>query len=207
MNVSQRHPAEPDGGGYIAQATFHQDHICCIDSHIRSGTNGNAQISPCQGGGVIDAITHHGHFAILLELTDNRFFAVWQDPSDHMIDAGLLRDGLGRALVITSEHDHLDAHIPQLLDRLRTVFLDDIRHGDDAKQLLSLCKEEGRLASLSQVFCRFLQLFRDSQFSRNKRVISSVKHFTFTACNQAISGQRLKVCSFSWCDLFFLSTL
>ena len=70
---------------------------------------------------------------MLLELTDNRLFAVRQDPSDHMVDAGLLRDGLGRALVITSKHDHLDAHIPQLLNRLRTVFLDDIRHGDDAK--------------------------------------------------------------------------
>ena len=153
------------------------------------------------------AITHHGHFAMLLELTDNRLFSVRQDPSDHMINAGLLRDGLGRTLVITSEHDHLDAHVPQLLDRLRTVFLDDIRHGDDAKQLLSLRKEEGRLASLSQVFCRFLHLFWDSQFSRNKCVISSVKHFTFTICNQAISSQRLKVCSFSWCDLFFLSAL
>ena len=207
MNVSQRHPTEPDGGGYIAQATFHQDHICCIDSHIRSGTNGNAQISPCQGGGVIDAITHHSHFTMLLELTDNRLFSVRQDPSDHMINAGLLRDGLGRTLVITSEHDHLDAHVPQLLNRLRAVFLDDIRHGNDTKQLLSLRKEKGCLASLSQVFCRFLHLFRDSQFSRNKRVISSVKYLTFTVCNQATSGQRLKVCSFFWCDLFFLSTL
>ena len=143
----------------------------------------------------------------LHQAADGGLLALRQHPGDDLIHPGLGPDGPGGVLVVAGEHHHMDAHIPQLLDRLRTVFLDDIRHGDDAKQLLSLCKEEGRLASLSQVFCRFLQLFRDSQFSRNKRVISYVKHFTFTACNQAISGQRLKVCSFSWCDLFFLSTL
>ena len=128
------------------------------------------------------------------------------------------RDLCGVMPVVVDDRDAVDvAHVREattralelgeLLGGLRDVCAKHVRHGDDAKQLLSLCKEEGRLASLSQVFCRFLQLFRDSQFSRNKRVISSVKHFTFTACNQAISGQRLKVCSFSWCDLFFLSTL
>ena len=38
------------------------------------------------------------------------------------------------ALVIAGEHDDADAHVLQLADGLRAVFLDDVRHGDHAEQ-------------------------------------------------------------------------
>ena len=44
-------------------------------------------------------------------------------------------DGLCGAVVIAGEHDDVNAHVLQLADGLRAVFLDDIRYGDNAEKL------------------------------------------------------------------------
>ena len=70
-----------------------------------------------------------------LSLRIDGFLAVRQDACDDLVHACLSADGLCRALVIAREHDDANAHVLQLADGLRAVFLDDIRHGDHAEKL------------------------------------------------------------------------
>ena len=46
----------------------------------------------------------------------------------------------------------MDSHILKLTHCLRAVFLDDVRHGDDAKEFSILCEEQRRLSFLRQLF-------------------------------------------------------
>ena len=66
--------------------------------------------------------------------TDGALLALRQHPGDDLIHPGLGADGLGGALVVAGEHDHVDAHILQLPDRPGAVLLDDVRHGDHAQR-------------------------------------------------------------------------
>ncbi len=157
MDIPQGGTAEANGCRHIRQAAFHQHHICCINGHIRTGTNGNADIRTGEGGGIVDAIPHHGHGAIFHKLANDRFLPIRQDPGNHLIDPGLGTNGVGCTGIVASEHDHLNPHLPEIMDGLGTVWLDNIRHGDDTHQLATPCKEQRRFALLCQVLCLLQQ--------------------------------------------------
>ena len=50
--------------------------------------------------------------------------------------------------VIAGEHDDVNAHVLQFADGLRAVFLDDIRHGDNANKLTAPAEIQRGLAGL-----------------------------------------------------------
>ena len=134
MDVPQGGPAEPDGGGHIAEPAVDQHHIGGVDGHIRSRADGDAQIRPGEGGGIVDAVAHHGHLSLGLQLPDDGLLALRQDAGHHPVHAGLPADGLCRAGVIAGEHDYGHAHLLQLLHCPGAVLPDHIRHGDEPQQ-------------------------------------------------------------------------
>lgn len=47
---------------YVFYVTYtDQDDVCRLNRYIGSRPNGDANISPSEGGRVIDAVAHHGH--------------------------------------------------------------------------------------------------------------------------------------------------
>ena len=103
---------------------------------VRARADGDAHVRAGERGRVVDAVADHGDLAALaagaritLSLPSG------STPAMTSIHARLRADGARGALVVAGEHDHLDAHIPQLADGLRAVRLDDVRHGDHAERV------------------------------------------------------------------------
>ena len=101
-------------------------------------------------GGVVDAVSHHGDRALLLQTTYRVFLAVRQYAGYHLVDAGLSADGPRGAFVVAREHHHADAHVFQLADRLRAVLFDGVGNGDDAGDRSVHAEEERCLALLRE---------------------------------------------------------
>ena len=146
MDVAQGGAAQADGGGHIRQLGVHQHHVRRVDGNIGACTDGDAGVGAGQGRGVVDAVAHHGHLAVGLQLADDGFLAVGQHACDDFVHTGLPANGVGGALVVAGEHHHADAHGLQLLDGAGAVFLDGIRHRDDAQQPVRAAEEQRRLA-------------------------------------------------------------
>ena len=151
MDVAQGGAAQADGGGHIRQLGVHQHHVRCVDGNIGACTDGDAGVGAGQGRGVVDAVAHHGHLAGCLQLADDGFLAVGQHACDDFVHTGLPANGVGGALVVAGEHHHADAHVLQFLDGAGAVFLDGIRHRDDAQQPVRAAEEQRRLAHAVQL--------------------------------------------------------
>src|SRR5215468_10500264 len=99
---------------YIAA---HQGDIGCLHGHIGTGANGNTHVGPRQGRGVVDAVAYHGNaFACGLQLLDLAAFFFWQDLGEHVANPQFPTNGRSGALMIASEHHHLEPLYPQHLD-------------------------------------------------------------------------------------------
>ena len=84
--------------------------------------------------------------AVFHEPADLGLLFMGQHPGQHRADAAACADGVGSHLVVPGEHDHVQAHAPQLPDRLGAVLLDGVRHGDDPGQNPVLAEKQGGLA-------------------------------------------------------------
>ena len=134
MDISESSPAQADSCRHIAQAAFHQNHVCRVNRHIRSCPDGNSDIRPGESRGVIDSIAYHGHLPLFSELSDHSLLAVRKDSGNYLVHSGLSADGFRRPLIVSGQHDDTDSHILKLLHRLRAVLLDNISHCDDPRK-------------------------------------------------------------------------
>ena len=77
---------------------------------------------------------------------------------NNFIHTGLCADGFCRALIVSGQHHHADAHVLQFFHGTRTVFLDDIGHRDHTKKLPVPAEIQRSLSSFCQLICRFPDL-------------------------------------------------
>ena len=150
VDVPQGSPAETNGRRHIAEPALHQHHIGRVNGHVRAGADGDAQVCPGEGRGIVDAVSHHGDLPLFLQLANDPFLPVREDPCDDLVHPRLAADGLGSTPVVPREHHHLNAHGLEFSDGLGAVLLDDIRHSNDARQPISLAEKEGRFPGLCQ---------------------------------------------------------
>ena len=129
---------------------MHHHHVGGVDGHVGAGADGDAHRGPLQGGGVVDAVPHHGHGAACQQTADHRLLAVGQYPGDDLVHPGLPADGIGRARIVAGEHHHTDAHVLQLSHRLGGVGFDGVRHGDQAQNGVIFPEIQGRFALFGQ---------------------------------------------------------
>ena len=121
--------------------------------------DGQAHVGPGQGGGVVDAVAHHGHLlAALLELADLLLLILRQHFRHHAVHAHLSADGLSGLFVVAGEHDHFNAHGLQVCDSLLAGGLHHIRYCDHADELTRRSKEQRCLALIRHLI---LELFQD----------------------------------------------
>ena len=193
VDVPQCGPAHADGGGHIGKAALHQHHVRRVDGHVGARADGDADIRPGQGRGIVDAVAHHGHLSLLLQLADDALLAVREHTGDDLVHAGLGADGLGGALVVSGEHDHSDAHVPHLPDSLGAVLLDDIGHGDNAHQLLVLAEEQGRLTLLRQLLRLGLDGGGDLRLGLDELQVAGGELGAVELGGDAVAGQSLEL--------------
>src|SRR5262249_47800380 len=77
-DVSHHGAAQPDGFDNAAQISFHQGDAGALHGHVSAVTHRDADVGGCQCGGIIDAVTSHGHdVALFSEQLDTLVFVLW----------------------------------------------------------------------------------------------------------------------------------
>ena len=207
VDVPQGGPAKPDGGGHVQQTAVHQHHVRRVDGHVGSRADGDAGVGPGQGRGVVDAVAYHGHLAPLHQAADGGLLALRQHPGDDLIHPGLGPDGPGGVLVVAGEHHHMDTHIPQLPDCLWAVLLDDIRHGDDAQQLVVTAEKQRRFSGFCKCSGLLLHLIRDSCDCGNTLIIAAAELAAVQYTGQTVSGECLEIADSGCSQLLLFAVL
>ena len=112
---------------------------------VGSGADGYAHVCLCQGGGVVDAVAHHGHQSIgdvgdggghrrlcrggvarYLQLPYPVGLAVGPDLSDHRVDADFRGDAFGDLRLVSRQHHRADASGSKRCYRLLGTRLDAV---------------------------------------------------------------------------------
>ena len=79
------------------------------DGDVGAGANGDADVGPGEGGGVVDTVTDHGHSQSSgLQLGDLGVLVLGQHLGEHLVDPEV-PDGLGDRPGVTGDHDDVDA--------------------------------------------------------------------------------------------------
>ena len=182
-------PAQSDGGGYVGQTALHQNHIRRVDGDIRTGTDGDADIRPGKGRGIVDAVAHHSHLAFRSQGADHGLLAVRQYGGDHFVHTRLTGDSPGGFFIIPRQHDHPDAHVLHLADRPGAVFLDHVRHGDDTEQTVAAGEEQRCLSGFGESTGGILDGGGDRYLFANEGGISSPQDLSVQSGRQTTAGE------------------
>ena len=91
-------------------------------------------------------------------------------------------------MVVTGEHDHPDAHIPQLGDGLSAVFFNGIRHADHTDKPAVQGKEQGGLSLLGKRRRPGLRFPRNGRLGFYKGKAAAHQLLSVQQCFQAVSG-------------------
>ena len=96
--------------------------------------------------------------------------------------------------MISGQHDHVNSHVPELTDRLRTVRLDRVRDRDNAEQH-SVSREKQRRLSRFRVLFRFLpDRFRHLHLPGNEFQAPADQFLISQFSLQAVPRQSRKSC-------------
>ncbi len=97
----------PDQPGQLGQVVAHEGHVGGFDGNVRAhGAHGHAQMRGGQGGGIVDAVSDHGHFPDGGRQLRNRpGLVLRQKVGPHLRHAGLARNLFGARPGIAGQHD------------------------------------------------------------------------------------------------------
>ena len=149
LDVADRGARELDGAGDIHEVAAHEHHVGTLLGDVGAGADGKAHIGARQGGGVIDAVAHHGDLAArVLQLAHVALLVGGQHVGNNLLAAQSHApgDGLGRHAVVAGEHAHVDAERAQRGDSSGARLLNLIGHGNGSGKLTVLGKEQRCLA-------------------------------------------------------------
>jgi len=82
----------------------------------------------------------------------------------HFANAELSRDGFGGPLIIAREHDHFDAKLLKIFDRIRRRFLDRIGDGKNANSTPIDTHKHRRLPLCLKLSGLFFEFFDIANF-------------------------------------------
>ncbi len=126
-------PAEVHGLHDGVQPPPDQDNVAGFDRHIRAGADRQSHLRLRQGGGVVDAVAHHGHdFPLLLQTPHRPGLVRRQHPRDNLLNAHCPRNRPRRALVVARQHHRRHPAGSQRGDRRLTARFDRVGHGNNA---------------------------------------------------------------------------
>ena len=135
------------------QRAIHQCHVCGLNRHIRTGTDGESHIRAGKRRSIVDTIADHRHrIALRLQFRDFVRLVFRAHSRDHIANANLIGHGTRRRFVVSSEHHHVDATRFQSCDGLLRIGFHRIRNGHDSRKLAVDCCEHRRFPFRRQPF-------------------------------------------------------
>ena len=87
----------------------HEHDVGGLDRDVGARADRDPDVGLREGGGVVDAVADHGDLlALVLESLDIAGLVLGRDLGEHAVDAELVSDGRGRALVVARDHRDLE---------------------------------------------------------------------------------------------------
>ena len=151
LDVPQYPAGEPDGSGDIRRSGFHEHHVRRIQRNIRACSDGDADVRPGEGGGVVDTVSHHGHLPVFLKAADDGFLIPREHIGNHTLHADAGGNSPGGAAVISRQEQDPDAHGLQLFDGGGAVLLYLVRHRGNTQRTACQGEEQRRFARLGEL--------------------------------------------------------
>ena len=87
----------------------------------------------------------------------------------------------------------MNAHVAQRGDGGRAVFLDNVGHGDHARQLAAPGEEQRRFAFFRKGFGFIAESLRHVGFGGNEGETAAQQLFVVQRCGQAVAGQSAEI--------------
>ena len=122
--------------------TAHEDDFRGFHGDVGAGRQGDAHIGGGQGGGVVDAVAHHGHnVSFPAQAPDFGGFVAGEHFGEDVIviavgDARLGGDGVGGAAIVSGDHRRCDAPVFQSGHHVGGFGFDGVGCGDDAHEAI-----------------------------------------------------------------------
>ena len=145
LDVADRGARKLDGARNIHEVAAHEYHVGALLGDVGAGADRKAHVGARQGGGVVDAVAHHGDLAArILQFAHVAFLVGGEDVGDDLFagESHAAGDSLGRHAVVAGEHAHVDAELAERGDGPGARLLDLVSHGDGADKLAVLGKEQ-----------------------------------------------------------------
>ena len=196
VDIFQGSTAETDRSRNITQAALHQDNIGSVDCNICSGTDRDSDISPCKSRSIVDTVTDHGNFALLLQGADHAFFAIRENSGNDIVHACLSTDCSCGTFVVTGQHNYADAHVLKFSDCLWAVFFDNISDCNNSDQFAVSCKKEGSFSLFGKFLCFPGESGRNTYLAADKFHTSTDQGFIIQHSGKTISGKCMEIGNF-----------
>ena len=150
-DVPDHRPAQFDRFRNGAGIALRQNHIRRPDCNIRARSDGDPDIRPGEGRGIIDPVSHHGGqfmlFVAVGQPPDHFLFPGGEDFCDHFPDPCRGGDRLCRLCIISGQHDRMDPHVMQFFHRRSTAGADGVAERDHTGKSALFQEEQGRSAA------------------------------------------------------------
>src|SRR5437667_8383078 len=157
-DLLDRPAAQLDRSHDVPKIVLDQYDASRLHRHVGAAPEGDPHIALREGRCIVDAVPHHrDDLALFLKALDYVDFLGREDLCDHVVDADLARDGLGRPPVVPREHDDLDPHRLQRADRLHGMVLQCVCNRNHPGHL-AVDRENHR--GLASLFDRMQELLR-----------------------------------------------
>ena len=112
LDVADRGARKLDGAGDVHEVAAHEYHVGALLGDVGAGADSKAHVGARQGGGVVDAVAHHGDLtARILQLAHVALLVGGKHVGDDLLagQSHASGDGLGRHAVVAGEHAYIDA--------------------------------------------------------------------------------------------------
>ncbi len=129
-----------------------------------------------------------------LNLGDVRFFVLRQHLRDDLRYLKTSAQRLGRPLIIPGQHNHVNSHFSEQIDRLSAAFLFHIGYRQNSDQPIFLRKQKRRLSLIGKRFDASVHIGERHSPLRQKRLVSRAVRNSFIIGQNAFSKDRLKTC-------------
>ena len=150
MYVCYGCPAESERGAYVSKSVLHNNYVRGIYCHVRTGSYGNSHIRAYQCRSVINSVSHHGNLCVFLKFPYYRFLAVRKYSGHNAVHPGFPSYYLCGFFIVSGKHYNGNAHFMQFLHGFCRIFLNCVRHGNNAAELclflFAACKHEHGLS-------------------------------------------------------------
>ena len=193
MDIPDGCPAQSDRRRHVRQPALHDHDVRGVYGYIRSRADRDSVVRHRQRRGVVDSVADHGHLPQGFQAADYLRLSLRKYAGNHPVHSGLPADRSGRPFIVPGQHNSLNAHVPQLPDRLRRILPDRIRHRDQPGRLPVQRKQQRGFPFFGQLLGTAppgggYQPFPGKVFQASSHQFLSVQQRA-----QPVSGQRLEV--------------